>query len=225
MTFFEANHIYKKHQDITIDFSLKAEKGSITTIVGPSGSGKSTALRIIAGLEKADKETSIFLDEKEITNLSCSKRSCGMVFQNSALFMNMNVEQNIEYGLKCKKIKKKERKLITSYWLKEFNMEGFEKRKCSTLSGGEMQRVALIRTLVVKPSLILLDEPLSALDAPLRKFLASEIRKLQQKENLTIIMVSHDLEEAKKISDNIIVLKKGKITWQGLAEDFSESNF
>ncbi|MCR5217602.1 ABC transporter ATP-binding protein [Treponema sp.] len=225
MNFFQAKDIYKQYPDTTIDVNFSAEEGSITTIVGPSGSGKSTVLRIIAGLEESDRPEEIILNNRIISGLPCSKRNCSMVFQNSALFMNMNVQQNIEYGLKSRKTDKISRRNICMEWLKRFNMEGFEKRKCNTLSGGEMQRVALIRSLVVKPTLLLLDEPLSALDAPLRKSLSSEIRALQKKEKLTIIMVTHDLEEARNISDRIILLKKGKITWSGKAKDFSPELF
>lgn len=225
MKYFEAHHIYKQFPDMTIDFSISAEKGTFTTILGPSGSGKSTALRIIAGLEKNEHPSKIFLNERIISELPCSKRNCGMVFQNSALFMNLNVQQNIEYGLISRKIKKSERDFLTKIWLEKFGMSGFEKRKCKTLSGGEMQRIALIRTLIVKPDLILLDEPMSALDAPLRKTLAKEIRDLQKKEKLTVIMVTHDIQEAKKISDSIILIKHGKTVWEGKASEFSENLF
>lgn len=225
MKYFEATHIYKKFPDMTVDLSITAEKGTFTTILGPSGSGKSTALRIIAGLEKNENNTRIYLNGKKISDLPCSQRNCGMVFQNSALFMNLNVQQNIEYGLINRRIKNAERNIMTKTWLEKFGMSGFEKRKCTTLSGGEMQRIALIRTLIVKPDLILLDEPMSALDAPLRKKLASEIHTLQKKENLTIIMVTHDIEEAKNISDNIILIKHGKAAWEGRSTDFSEKLF
>lgn len=230
MSYFECRNLYKTYPEVTVDFSFVTEKGSMTCIVGPSGSGKSTILRMISGLielddakeNNSDVKTEIILDGKDITFLPPSKRDCGMVFQNSALFLHMNVEENIAYGLKCRGMSKSEWKPLVREYLEKVKLSGYEKRNVSTLSGGEAQRVALARTLIVKPKLILFDEPLSALDAPLRKQLAQEIRELQKQYQFTAIMVTHDVNEAKSISDKIILIKNGRNVWEGKPVDFSE---
>lgn len=222
--FFKAEKLYKKFDSFEIEASFEVEKNSMTGILGESGSGKSTLLRIICGLEKSDSaETRIFLDEKEITKVPVQKREIGLVFQNAALFSHMNVLKNVSYGLLCKNYKKNEAYKISSEFLKKFNLSGFEKRSVETLSGGEAQRVSLARTLIVKPKLILFDESLSALDPPLRKKLGDEILLLQKEFSFTGIMVTHNVEEAKTLCQKIILLKKGKIVWQGKSEDFDES--
>ncbi|MBP5251299.1 MAG: ABC transporter ATP-binding protein [Treponema sp.] len=220
MSYFSAHNINKTFRSFNLSVSFEAEKGTFTCIVGPSGSGKSTALRIIAGLEKSDAE--IFLDGKNITKLSPGKKNIGFVFQQPSLFMNMNVEKNILFGLKNRGIKKEEQKKICSLLLKKTGLEGFEKRNPSELSGGEEQRVAIARTLAVKPKLILLDEPFSALDIVNRSELLVLLKSLQKNEGITFIMVTHDLEEAKKVSDKIILLKDGRIEFDGNASDFKD---
>ena len=222
--FFKAEKLYKKFDSFEIEASFEVEKNSMTGILGESGSGKSTLLRIICGLEKSDSaETRIFLDEKEITKAPVQKREIGLVFQNAALFSHMNVLKNVSYGLLCKNYKKNEAYKISIEFLKKFNLSGFEKRSVETLSGGEAQRVSLARTLIVKPKLVLFDESLSALDPPLRKKLGEEILLLQKEFSFTGIMVTHNVEEAKTLCQKIILLKKGKIVWQGKAEDFDEN--
>lgn len=222
--FFKAEKLYKKFDSFEIEASFEVEKNSMTGILGESGSGKSTLLRIICGLEKSDSaETRIFLDEKEITKVPVQKREIGLVFQNAALFSHMNVLKNVSYGLLCKKYKKNEAYKISIEFLKKFNLSGFEKRSVETLSGGEAQRVSLARTLIVKPKLVLFDESLSALDPPLRKKLGDEILLLQKEFSFTGIMVTHNVEEAKTLCQKIILLKKGKIAWQGKSEDFDEN--
>lgn len=225
MSYFECRDLFKTYPEVTVDFSFVTEKGTMTCIVGPSGSGKSTILRMICGLIELDEtgnRTKIILDGTDITHLPPSKRDCGMVFQNSALFQHMNVEDNIAYGLKCRGMSKKEWKPLVKEYLDKVKLSGYEKRSVATLSGGEAQRVALARTLIVKPKLILFDEPLSALDAPLRKQLASEIRDLQKQYGFTAIMVTHDVNEAKSISDKIILIKNGRNVWEGNPDAFSE---
>jgi len=227
MAYLEINNIYKKWNEFNLDISFQSEENTFTSIVGPSGSGKSTTLRIIAGLAKNDrrndgKEFSIFLDGKKISDLPANKRMCGMVFQNHSLFLNMNVIDNVAYGLKCRGYSKNDRYEIAREYLKKVELAGFEKRDPATLSGGEAQRVSLARTLIIKPKLILFDEPLSAIDAPLRKKLASEILNLQKEFGFTSVMVTHDLNEAKMMSDKIIILKNGLINWQGNSTDFRE---
>ncbi len=226
MEFLSCKDIEKKFGDFLLSVSFETEEGSFTSIVGPSGSGKSTILRIIAGLLKSDgKDTKIMLGGRDITSLAPQKRECGMVFQSPSLFKHMNVEDNVCYGLKCRGTKKSEAKKIAQELLALVHLENFAKRPVESLSGGEAQRVSLARTLAVRPKLLLLDEPLSALDAPLRKSLAAEICHLQKEMGFTALMVTHDLEEAKAMGSKIILLKKGKITWQGQAQNFSESMF
>ncbi len=239
MKYFEGHNLYKKFDSIEIQFSLAAERGTMTSIVGPSGAGKSTVLKMIAGLEKIDcwnegknkkdkragekNECQIFLDGQEISHLIPQKRNLGMVFQQPALFLNMNVIENISYGLRCRGFSKKEAFEESEKFLEMIGLKDFAKRDPSSLSGGEAQRISLARTLIVKPKLILFDEALSALDAPLRKKLGDEILDLQKKLNFTALMVTHDIEEAKRLSQRIVLLKKGKIICDCPAKDFDES--
>lgn len=222
MAFFEAKNLIQNFESIKIDVSFECKKNSMTCILGPSGSGKSTVLRLISGLNKANENQQIFLDGKNITNLPSSKREIGMVFQNHNLFEHLKVCDNVAYGLISKGMKKKDARKIATEFLKNFELEGFENRFPDTLSGGEAQRVCLARTLIMKPKLVLFDEPLSALDAPLRKKLANLIKKLQKDFGFTGIMVTHDVLEAKNIADRILLMKKGKILWQGNSQDFDE---
>lgn len=212
--FFSAKNLEKKWNSVSINFSLTLQNGSMTAILGPSGSGKSTILRIISGLEKSDsKAASILLDGKEVAHLPPAKRQIGMMSQSPALFQHMNVSQNIAYGLKCRHLAKKEIDAKVAEYLELVNLSGFEKRSVQTLSGGEAQRVALARTMIVMPRLILFDEPFSALDKALRKKLAHDIREIQKKTHFTGIIVTHDEEEAKSISDRIIRIEKGKLIY------------
>lgn len=222
MAFFEAENLTQNFESIKINLSFSCEKGTMTCIVGPSGSGKSTVLRLISGLNKPSVEQKLFLDGKNISNLPSAKREIGMVFQNHNLFEHLKVEDNVAYGLISKGMKKKEARKIATDFLKNFELEGFEKRYPDTLSGGESQRVCLARTLIINPKLVLFDEPLSALDAPLRKKLANLIKKLQKEFGFTGIMVTHDIQEAKMIADKILFMKKGKLLWQGKSQDFDD---
>lgn len=208
MKYFEAINLQKKYPKKTINFSMTAEKGSFTCLVGQSGCGKSTVLKIIAGILSNDNpEGKIFLNEKNITCLKPGKRGIGLVFQNRALFPHMNIIQNVTYGLKCHNMNTKEAYSLGSLMLEKFNLAGFEKRSVDSLSGGEAQRVALARSLIVNPELLLLDEPLSALDAELRNALGEDLKIYLKENNITTIMVTHDIEEAKKLSDQIIKLE------------------
>ena len=222
MSFFEAKGIEKSFSGIDISFSFTAEKNTIPSLTGPSGSGKSTALRIIAGLEKSNAE--IFLDGTKISSLPMQKKNIGFVFQEPSLFMNMSVEENITFALKCRGFKKSERKEICRKLLERTGLAGFEGRSPSSLSGGEAQRVCLARTLSVKPKLILLDEPFSALDIENRKSLSSLIISLKD-EGHSFIMVTHDTDEARRMSDRIVFIKKGKKLFDGLPSDFSDALF
>ena len=224
MAYLECKNLFKVWPSVTLDLSFSCKEGSITSIVGPSGSGKSTLLRLIAGLlppdQKSGCKTQIMLGKKDITRLAPAKRGVGMVFQNGALFLHKTVLQNVMYGLRCKGIAKKEAKEKAQEMLSLMNLADFGERRPETLSGGEAQRVALARTLVVEPSLVLLDEPLSALDAPLRKKLAGDICALKEKLHFTALMVTHDIAEARYMSQEILAIEKGKKVWQGPAKDF-----
>lgn len=222
MAFFEAENLIQNFESVKINLSFSCEKGTMTCIVGPSGSGKSTVLRLISGLNKPSVEQKLFLDGKDISNLPSAKREIGMVFQNHNLFEHLKVEDNVAYGLISKGMKKNEARKIATDFLKNFELEGFEKRYPDTLSGGESQRVCLARTLIINPKLVLFDEPLSALDAPLRKKLANLIKKLQKEFGFTGIMVTHDIQEAKMIADKILFMKKGKLLWQGKSQEFDD---
>lgn len=190
-----------------VGFSI--EKGSFFTFLGPSGCGKTTILRIIAGFVKSDGGK-IFLGDKDITDIPSENREIGMVFQNYALFPHMNVYENVAYGLKIKKMKKNEIRNKVDKYLNLVSLGGYEGRKITELSGGEQQRVALARSLVVEPKVLLLDEPLSNLDAKLRDKMRIEIRDIQKKLGITTIFVTHDQTEALTMSDKIAIFNKGK---------------
>ncbi|WP_027963769.1 ABC transporter ATP-binding protein [Halalkalibacillus halophilus] len=206
------NNLYKYFDKITAvnNISIDIEQGELISFIGPSGCGKTTLLRIIGGFHKQDEGT-INLDGQQIDHLPPEERSTGMVFQNYALFPHMSVFKNVEYGLKVEKVKKEERNRRIKDALAQVQLEGYEDRKPSELSGGQQQRVAIARCLVLQPKVLLLDEPLSNLDANLRMIMREEIRRLKEELNLTIIFVTHDQEEALSISDRVIVLKDGKI--------------
>lgn len=221
--YFVAKNLREEFDTVKIDVSFECEKGTMTSIVGPSGSGKSTVLRLISGLNKACPDQELTLDGVDINRLPPAKRGVGMVFQSHTLFDHLKVCDNVAYGLISVGMKKKPAREKAQSFLKNFGLEGFENRYPANLSGGEAQRVALARTLIMNPKLVLFDEPLSALDAPLRKKLASLIKDLQKNLGFTGIMVTHDIREAKDVSDKIILIKNGKIFWQGQADAFDES--
>jgi ABC-type Fe3+/spermidine/putrescine transport system ATPase subunit len=212
MTYFTVRNIHKTWETVTVDFSLECEKGTMTCLLGPSGCGKSTVLNIISGLEKNDpdyeEKLEIQLDGQRIEKLPPRERGVGMVFQSGALFNHMNVVNNVAYGLISQGMKKKEALARASAFLPEFGLQGFDRRMPQTLSGGERQRVALARTLITQPKLVLLDEPLSALDADLRQRLALQIRDWQKSMGFTAIMVTHDENEAKTLADKIVRFSK-----------------
>lgn len=202
-------NIYKDWgtKQINLEYFAAQEK-TFTCLLGPSGSGKSTILNIIAGLEQNDKQEGfeILLDNRHVEKLAPAKREIGFVFQHGALFNHLNVQDNVAYGLISKGEKKSEARKIAKEFIKEFGLSGFEKRLPQTLSGGEKQRVALARALITKPKLLLLDEPLSALDAELRQKLAFQLKEWQKQFGFTAIMVTHDEEEAQNVADKIIRL-------------------
>ena len=196
------------------DVSLDIEPGSFVTLLGPSGCGKTTTLRMIAGFESPD-EGEIYLGGQPINELTPNKRDTAMVFQSYALFPHYNVYDNVAYGLKLRKVPKAEAQQRIERILSLVELSGMESRMTNQLSGGQQQRVALARALVVEPSVLLFDEPLSNLDAKLRVQMRTEIRRIQQKLGITAIYVTHDQSEAMSISDKIIIMQKGVIAQIG----------
>lgn len=214
--FLELRHIQKKYGSFTAlkDISLKINKGEFVCLLGPSGCGKTTMLRIIAGLEKPTSGQ-VFIQDKDVTMLPPSGRNFGIVFQSYALFPNMTVRQNIAFGLKKQHLSKQEREDKIRAILDQVNLPDRIDKYPGQLSGGQQQRVALARALVVSPDFLLLDEPLSALDAKVRAKVRKEIRSLQQQLGITTIMVTHDQEEALTMADTIVVMNNACIMQSG----------
>ena len=223
MPYFTVQNIHKTWPTVTVDFSLECQKGTMTCLLGPSGCGKSTVLNIIAGLEKNDEgpfdrlrdrndnnrdrnDFIIELDGIRIETLPPARRGIGMVFQSGALFNHLTVGDNVAYGLISQGMKKRQARAQAAEYIKQFDLDGFENRMPQTLSGGEKQRVALARTLITEPKLVLLDEPFSALDTELRHRMAEWLREQQKKLGFTAIMVTHDQTEAQTVSDKIVSL-------------------
>lgn len=223
MKYFSAQKLYKAWDSVTVDVSFELEKSLMLAIAGKSGSGKSTVLRIIAGLTAQASYDRLILDGVDIGKLPPGKRGVGMVFQQHALFPHMRLDDNVSYGLVSRGMRTKEARLRASQMLERFGLSGFAHRYPASLSGGEAQRVSLARTLIIEPKLVLFDEPLSSLDAPLRKSLALDIRERQKELGFTGILVTHDIAEVKTMSDAVLVMKDGKQTWTGNPEDFTES--
>ena len=198
--------------------SLDIKPGSFVTLLGPSGCGKTTTLRMIAGFESPDKGE-IYLGDEAINELTPNKRDTAMVFQSYALLPHYNVFDNIAYGLKLRKLPKAEIKEKVMNMLDLVELSGMEERMTNQLSGGQQQRVALARALVMQPGVLLFDEPLSNLDAKLRVTMRTEIRKIQQRLGITAIYVTHDQSEAMSLSDEIILMHKGKIAQKGTPQD------
>ena len=192
------------------ELDLTINDGEFLTLLGPSGCGKTTLLRMIAGLE-TPTQGSIFLDDEDVTNLPPYKRNVNMVFQHYALFPHMTVEENIHFGLKMKKVPLEEQKEKVAQVLYLTQLEEFRHRRPQQMSGGQQQRVAIARALVNNPKVLLLDEPLGALDYQLRKSLQLELKNLQRGLGLTFIYVTHDQEDALTMSDRIFFTNKGYI--------------
>jgi len=194
--------------------SFDVKSGDFLSLLGPSGCGKTTILRIICGLETAD-EGEVLVDGADVTKVRPEKRNIGLVFQNYALFPSMNVAKNVGYGLKMHKVPQPEIDERVNEALELVKLGGYNSRRVTQLSGGEQQRVALARALVTKPNILLLDEPLSALDRKVRAEMQYEIRNLQRQIGTTTVFVTHDQEEALTMSDQIILLHDGQIEQQG----------
>ena len=219
----EFKHVTKAYGDVQAvrDLSFTIERGKLVTLLGPSGCGKTTTLRLIAGLEMAT-EGSIFIGGKEVTRLSASDRDVSMVFQSYALFPHMTVMQNVSYGLTMSRLSKAEVSEKALEGLELVSLSGFGERLPSELSGGQQQRVAVARALVLEPEVLLFDEPLSNLDAKLRRRVREEIRELQQKLELTTVYVTHDQEEALAVSDRIFVMNEAVIDQEGTPRQLYE---
>ena len=209
---------FSKDEVVLKEISLSIDKGEFITLLGSSGCGKTTTLRIIAGLETPDSGK-VYLEGKDVTALAPEARDVNTVFQNYALFPHMTVADNIGYGLKLKKIPKAEIKKRVSEMLELVQLPGYEKRKPSELSGGQRQRVAIARSLVNNPKVLLLDEPLGALDLQLRRAMQLELKRLQKKLGITFIYITHDQEEAMVLGDQIAIMDQGKLVQIGKPEE------
>ena len=216
------DHIYKIYLDpktkkefyAVNDVTLDIKPGSFVTLLGPSGCGKTTTLRMIAGFESPDAGE-IYIGGVPMNALTPNKRDTAMVFQSYALFPHMNIFDNVAYGLKLRKVPKPEIQKRVCDMLKLVGLEGMENRFTNQLSGGQQQRVALARALIAEPGVLLFDEPLSNLDAKLRVYMRTEIRRIQQQFGITAIYVTHDQSEAMSISDDIIIMNKGVVAQMG----------
>lgn len=220
MSFLSIDNLDKSFgkNKVLSNVNIKIEEGELITLLGPSGCGKSTLLRAIAGLSDVDKGN-INLKDKNITKLAPKDRDISMVFQSYALFPNMTAKDNISFGLRMKKLPADEIEKTVKNIISLVELQGKENAYPSQLSGGQQQRVALARAIVMKPKLLLMDEPLSALDAKIRRMLRLQIREIQKKLNITTIFVTHDQEEALMISDKIFLMNKGNIEQQGTPEE------
>lgn len=212
--------VVKKYDDEIIlkSLDLSVNDGEFVTLLGPSGCGKTTTLRLIGGFEKPD-EGDIFFGSQRINDVPPNKRNINTVFQRYALFPHLNVEQNIAFGLNIRKVDKKETKKRVEEMLELVNLKGFGKRSVASLSGGQQQRVAIARAVIQQPQVLLLDEPLGALDLKLRKEMQVELKRLHDTLNMTFIYVTHDQEEALTMSDTVIVMNQGEILQQGTPID------
>jgi len=216
MSYIEIRNLVKKFDDTEVlhSLDLNIEEGSLATLLGPSGCGKSTLLRAVAGLHDID-DGEIWIDGKQIDNLPSGERDIGMVFQHYALFPNMTVEANVKFVLEMQKIDKEIQISEARRMIKLVGLDGREESYPRELSGGQQQRVALARSLVTRPKVLLLDEPLSALDAQIRINLRNLIKDIQSELGITIILVTHDQEEAMTMSEYIFVMDSGNIVQEG----------
>ncbi len=206
---------------VLTDFSLVIEEGSFITLLGPSGCGKTTTLRILAGLETPTSGR-VLLEGEDITHCAPEKRPINTVFQNYALFPHMTVFQNIAYGLRIRGVSKQEQRQRVTAALSLVRLTGFERRMPTELSGGQRQRVAIARAVVLQPKVLLLDEPLGALDLQLRREMQKELKQIQQTLGITFVYITHDQEEALNMSTRIVVMSEGKIEQIGTPEEVYE---
>ncbi|WP_161874995.1 ABC transporter ATP-binding protein [Ihubacter sp. rT4E-8] len=216
----ELRHISKSFEDTLVldDFNLTVNQNEFITLLGPSGCGKTTTLRIVGGFEKPD-DGQVFFEGKDITNVPPNQRHINTVFQKYALFPHMNVQQNIAFGLKISGKSESYIRDKVKYALKLVNLDGYEKRKIDQLSGGQQQRIAMARAIVNEPKVLLLDEPLGALDLKLRQDMQYELIRLKNELGITFIYVTHDQEEALTMSDKVVVMNGGYIQQMGTPEE------
>lgn len=219
----ELKNIKKSFGEVEVlkGIDLYVEEGEFVTILGSSGCGKTTTIRIIAGLEELD-EGLVLLCGQDVTALEPNRREVNTVFQSYALFPHMTVEANVGYGLKLKKVPRAEMKKRVTDALEMVQLIGYEKRKTQELSGGQRQRVAIARAIINRPKLLLLDEPLGALDLQLRRQMQEELKHLQKKLGMTFIYITHDQEEASFLSDRIVVMNEGRIEQVGTPKEIFE---
>ncbi len=218
VTFENVTKIYGGTVKAVDKVSLTIEAGTLVTLLGPSGCGKTTTLRMIAGLEMVS-EGRILIGDQDVTKLPATDRDVSMVFQSYALFPHMTVGENVSYGLKLSGLSKTDTKEKMMAGLELVGLKGYDARLPSELSGGQQQRVAVARALVLEPQVLLFDEPLSNLDAKLRRQVREEIRDIQQNLGLTVVYVTHDQEEALAVSDRIIVMRNAEIAQEGTPRD------
>jgi len=221
--FIEIASVSKSFGNVTAvdNISLSIRKGEFFSLLGPSGCGKTTLLRILGGFE-APTDGKVMIEEQDITHMPAHLRPTNMVFQNYAIFPHLNVEQNVAYGLRQQKLSREEQAEKVSAALTMVQLEGFEKRGADEMSGGQKQRVALARALIKRPKVLLLDEPLGALDKKLREEMQIELRMLQQQVGITFVFVTHDQEEALTLSDRVAVMNEGQILQQAPPREIYE---
>ncbi len=233
MSFLRLEGLVKRYGDFTAvdNVELSVEKGEFVSLLGPSGCGKTTTLQMIAGFE-VPTQGRVIIDGKDMTDVKASQRGIGIVFQSYALFPHMPVAANVSFGLEMRKVSKEERKRRVMQTLELVHLQDFAQRFPRELSGGQRQRVALARALVIEPEVLLLDEPLSALDAKIREDMQIELRSIQQKVGTTTILVTHDQSEAMSMSDRVAVMNEGRLVQVGapydayeFPEDLFVSNF
>lgn len=222
--FVELRNVTKRFGSNTVidNINLTIPQGQMVTLLGPSGCGKTTILRLVAGLEKPS-EGQIFIDGEDVTHRSIQQRDICMVFQSYALFPHMSLGENVGYGLKMLGVPRAELKARVKEALAMVDLEGFEDRFVDQISGGQQQRVALARALILKPKVLLFDEPLSNLDANLRRSMRDKIRELQKQFDITSLYVTHDQSEAFAVSDTVLVMNKGHIMQIGSRRIFTAS--